>query len=1164
MSDSLFRKKVLTRELYTSKETLSAILPLSYSSENVVLGSQEGNIEIVDTNKKQIKCQLQGHRNSVNSLLQTKDLLISGASDATIRLWDIETGKFLAFIPEQGNRKRVSYQQKKAAFKMVQEAQSRLEQAGPEHKKQAEKAVHDATRNFSLLGTGLEKRLVPSTTLSEEEEKGSFTGTHSGKISSLVLLNPVEYGSDTSRSSISSTMIASASADSTIKFWSLSEASSQSALLHTIESAHVDAVTGCAAIPGSPYLISVGWDRAIRIWDLRICDCVCEFENAHSDFITSVTLLPHLQQSLPPSPLDHPSLRYTSDSYLVSSEAARDGVVYFATAGWDTIVKIWSFNGAVVAPYFPASDYLALHNKFFTSLLSSRSLSEYSVDLYNIDSAFTQRLPSPPPEEDENEKKAIPFTESKKYSVLDSDDEMNRNASLYKKQAEAVQPDTVEIKADEELAENKFTHEFARILFRFLNSETKAEEEEKTNTKLKQQVFAQVAKERAMEEKQRGEQKEKEWQDLLNELRKKQKKPTGPRAPQFNSQRRGRKEKKEGEKVPLWMEPLPLNLTRRNEVNMKEWLLMRADKLFGKGRIPTDEELNELKAAAAQQLQATDDEEQRNTPSPVHSPLARELEMEDDAVSIISTVATPELLPSNDADTKVGVILPPPLVPTSLVDPHAHLLSLDSATVIASENEKEELENTLERGIKAGIVVRGFRGEHVVVDIDVEAMKEKVGWAAQRKEMRVSRMSAQASMSASHNEQPATDQDTPSSQEDTEPDTERARQQWLKTNPLRMGAGRAGSISSVMVESGDKHRIEKVGKVTRKQANVYRMKPPTSLTAQPEEPVVLDAIVVPARKEAEERSDEGREGGEDVGETEESERIAEDGHPESGQDGNEIEDGERKEDTDAEGLQSVEEDHLEQIDESGLEADGNGDEAERTESAEQAPGLVPAILPISSPPRTPTRSNIQSPLLLSSTSQTISTHHASGPAPSQTLTGPPPQGYVDYGASLLRSVIASIPAASLNPNFSPTASLSELRPFVFEESHLLSARSMHSVMHSGHTSFITSLAPFGDASMVLSTSSDGTVSVWNALKGERVFSNSDNIAQPVSIEQQSTAITRLSSGFLTRSSTIFLPSLALDPIVKPTFGPILSASPISSYQPFSVVAAAQHTVLLFE
>ncbi len=63
---------------------------------NIVSGSDDGTIHIWDSNTGKKLKRLEGHTNSVSSLLLLPNgNIVSGSRDGTIRMWDSETGKEL-------------------------------------------------------------------------------------------------------------------------------------------------------------------------------------------------------------------------------------------------------------------------------------------------------------------------------------------------------------------------------------------------------------------------------------------------------------------------------------------------------------------------------------------------------------------------------------------------------------------------------------------------------------------------------------------------------------------------------------------------------------------------------------------------------------------------------------------------------------------------------------------------------------------------------------------------------------------------------------------------------------------------------------------------------------------------------------------------------------
>ncbi|KAK2951861.1 hypothetical protein BLNAU_13231 [Blattamonas nauphoetae] len=664
MTDSRVRLPVSLNTVAHFHEPLSSVHSVSEAGDLFLCGFDSGTIRIVNTFNGVQQTELSGHSDTITKAIATHDLIISGSGDCSIRLWDKETGKFISLLPLEKKKGRVTYREKKQALDRVKNARKAFEEAPPDQKAVAEVNLQRAIQRFSLVGSATETQPDARRNVVSDSTQN---GAHENRITDLTLVSALFEGAGTAYSdgpvpfspsfSSSSTLLASTSMDNTVKLWSLDQANPTSSLIHTIQSAHNDSVTGAVSVSGSPYLITVGWDKAIRVWDLRTCNCVTTFTRAHSDFITSIILLPSFDPKTKPfvtktrkytddsdsddvfdeseSDDDHvvyptqKELEFNSDFFLYHSPMSLNGLVYFATSGWDNVIKVWSFNGYFIQPYVPRSDPHLLFTKFFASLFTSRTLSQFDVDSYSTEYPFkvtTVETASKPPtphenqerkpstsresksgetegedsnEEEESEEAPLPFTESLKYSVNDTEEDMKMNFQLYRLKNEA-QDQSLKVHNISELKPS----ELQDMLIFFLHSETREEINEKRRTALKRKVFETIGRRREKEKTLQEERKKQDWAKMIEDLRKKQEGKKMhtyiPSTPQhrkrgFPGQAEIRTHKGKS-KVPHWKQPPPFERDDFGEgVGMKEWLLDQSDELFGKNHVPTDEEVERMR-----------------------------------------------------------------------------------------------------------------------------------------------------------------------------------------------------------------------------------------------------------------------------------------------------------------------------------------------------------------------------------------------------------------------------------------------------------------------------------------------------------------------------------------------------------------------------------------
>ena len=66
--------------------------PLIFSHERIITVSTR-SIRVYSINTCQLMISLNGHRGDVWDLSSTKDILVSGSQDQTVRIWDLNTGR---------------------------------------------------------------------------------------------------------------------------------------------------------------------------------------------------------------------------------------------------------------------------------------------------------------------------------------------------------------------------------------------------------------------------------------------------------------------------------------------------------------------------------------------------------------------------------------------------------------------------------------------------------------------------------------------------------------------------------------------------------------------------------------------------------------------------------------------------------------------------------------------------------------------------------------------------------------------------------------------------------------------------------------------------------------------------------------------------------------
>ncbi|KAH7820429.1 uncharacterized protein MONOS_11667 [Monocercomonoides exilis] len=472
MSENLWRIKATVKLLHQESKKITKLSLVGGTSELLAEGFESGQVNLINIKSGTLSRAINAHTEEVTALSSIEKFLVSGSANAEIKLWDPETGNCITSLPAFQPYKRISYKEKKKVFEYVKslnyasslpplttssnsvpQAESPSQSTKVMNEKQeylsslVEKFNH---QGYSQMKNKLAVRLFGI---------GMDESSHQGRIQSICFCNQSYFGrrlmsssasrsQDTqfpSSSALANVILCSASSDKTVKLWSLD---SSPKLLHSLQNLHTDTISCILNIPSTPYVITAGWDRAIKVVDLRHLRLVCSFEGAHSDFITSLVLLPHL----PPSPGSAFSDTFATDimkkaRFAVEKEKERreaeeeeseetfseDGLlsqrsrersgrlgesyerireeeererqrdkeeerkrgnpfvlccndgdadisntVFFASTGWDAVIKLWMFDGCVIVPVIPQSDLFEVCKQHVASLFTSQITAKYA------------------------------------------------------------------------------------------------------------------------------------------------------------------------------------------------------------------------------------------------------------------------------------------------------------------------------------------------------------------------------------------------------------------------------------------------------------------------------------------------------------------------------------------------------------------------------------------------------------------------------------------------------------------------------------------------------------------------------------------------------------------------------------------------------------------
>ncbi|AZL53363.1 hypothetical protein EI285_01765 [Aliarcobacter skirrowii] len=194
-------------------------------------GNKKDNPSCLDKN-------INGHNKDVNSIAISSDnrYIVSGSSDKTVKLWEINSGKLLKTFT--GHKNIVN--------SIAISSDNRYIVSG---------SADDTVRLWDFKSGKLLKTL----------------NGHSNSVDSVVISSDSKY-------------IVSGSLDKTVKLWDVNSGK----LLKTLNG-HSNWVDSVAISSDNRYIISGGWDKTVKLWDVN-SGKLLKTLNGHSDIVLSVAI----------------------------------------------------------------------------------------------------------------------------------------------------------------------------------------------------------------------------------------------------------------------------------------------------------------------------------------------------------------------------------------------------------------------------------------------------------------------------------------------------------------------------------------------------------------------------------------------------------------------------------------------------------------------------------------------------------------------------------------------------------------------------------------------------------------------------------------------------------------------------------------------------------
>ncbi len=298
------------------------------TGKNILIGSYDNTIKIWDVNDGKFVRILEGHTGLVLSANYSPDgkLIVSASSDSTVRIWDVNSGKQLMVL-KHPYAAHFAIFSPDGKFILTACEDGWIYNSDYSSKENIARiwSVSDGKLITKLVGHGAP---VLNACFSPDGERViTVSKNGQGKIWNKkgVIINELfefiesskgqirpKYGHSQRINSVQYSpdgrKIVTASADHSIKIWDALSGEFIEQL-----SGHTDWVTSASFSPDGQFIVSASWDKSIKIWDVRNGKIIKELPGSGTG------------------------------EYQISAFFSPDGNYIFSNS-WDKTIKIWNFH----------------------------------------------------------------------------------------------------------------------------------------------------------------------------------------------------------------------------------------------------------------------------------------------------------------------------------------------------------------------------------------------------------------------------------------------------------------------------------------------------------------------------------------------------------------------------------------------------------------------------------------------------------------------------------------------------------------------------------------------------------------------------------------------------------------------------------------------------